>query len=121
MSDANAVGTAVGGCANGYREHVIAGALELKEHDGKGLPEGRTSNLAKRIMRIAGIEILLGVLVVLLRLEQEENRVEAEYDVLMTRLSDPADRQTIQHDAAIEQPYTSVTEAPLEAGKSSPR
>jgi rubrerythrin len=31
--------------------------------------------------------------VVLHRLEQEENQAEAEYDLLMTRLSDPADRQ----------------------------
>src|SRR6476660_8385311 len=31
--------------------------------------------------------------VVLLRLEQEENKAEAEYDDLMTRLSDPDDRQ----------------------------
>ena len=31
--------------------------------------------------------------VVLLRLEQEENKAEAEYDQLMARLSDPADRK----------------------------
>src|SRR5512147_1151697 len=31
--------------------------------------------------------------VVLHRLEQEENRAEAEYDQLMARLSDPTDRQ----------------------------
>src|SRR5256714_2085253 len=34
--------------------------------------------------------------VVLHRLEQEENRAEAEYDQLMARLSDPADRQIAQ-------------------------
>jgi vacuolar iron transporter family protein len=34
--------------------------------------------------------------VVLHRLEQEENQAEAEYDLLMTRLSDPADRQIAQ-------------------------
>src|SRR3954469_19967465 len=40
--------------------------------------------------------------VVLHRLEQEENRAEAEYDELMTRLSDPADRQ-IAEDAKHEE------------------
>jgi VIT1/CCC1 family predicted Fe2+/Mn2+ transporter/rubrerythrin len=40
--------------------------------------------------------------VVLHRLEQEENRAEAEYDLLMTRLSDPADRQ-IAEDAKNEE------------------
>src|SRR5215217_815287 len=40
--------------------------------------------------------------VVLHRLEQEENRAEAEYDQLMTRLSDPADRQ-IAEDAKNEE------------------
>src|SRR5438094_518587 len=40
--------------------------------------------------------------VVLHRLEQEENRAEAEYDLLMTRLSDPADRQ-IAEDAKLEE------------------
>src|SRR5436190_1620245 len=40
--------------------------------------------------------------VVLHRLEQEENRAEAEYDSLMARLSDPADRQ-IAEDAKNEE------------------
>src|SRR6266571_4871065 len=40
--------------------------------------------------------------VVLHRLEQEENRAEAEYDQLMARLSDPADRQ-IAEDAKNEE------------------
>src|SRR5213594_27657 len=40
--------------------------------------------------------------VVLHRLEQEENKAEAEYDQLMTRLSDPADRQ-IASDAMLEE------------------
>jgi VIT1/CCC1 family predicted Fe2+/Mn2+ transporter/rubrerythrin len=40
--------------------------------------------------------------VVLLRLEQEENKAEAEYDQLMARLSDPADRQ-IARDAMLEE------------------
>src|SRR5216684_4584817 len=40
--------------------------------------------------------------VVLHRLEQEENQAEAEYDLLMTRLSDPADRQ-IAEDAKNEE------------------
>jgi VIT1/CCC1 family predicted Fe2+/Mn2+ transporter/rubrerythrin len=34
--------------------------------------------------------------VVLHRLEQEENKAEAEYDLLMTRLNDPADRKIAQ-------------------------
>src|SRR6185295_14906884 len=40
--------------------------------------------------------------VVLHRLEQEENRAEAEYDQLMSRLSDPTDRQ-IAEDAMLEE------------------
>lgn len=40
--------------------------------------------------------------VVLHRLEQEENQAEAEYDLLMARLSDPADRQ-IAEDAKNEE------------------
>jgi VIT1/CCC1 family predicted Fe2+/Mn2+ transporter/rubrerythrin len=40
--------------------------------------------------------------VVLHRLEQEENRAEEEYDLLMARLSDPADRQ-IAADAKLEE------------------
>jgi len=40
--------------------------------------------------------------VVLHRLEQEENRAEAEYDQLMSRLSDPADRR-IAEDAMLEE------------------
>jgi VIT1/CCC1 family predicted Fe2+/Mn2+ transporter/rubrerythrin len=40
--------------------------------------------------------------VVLHRLEQEENRAEAEYDELMARLSDPADRQ-IAEEAMLEE------------------
>jgi VIT1/CCC1 family predicted Fe2+/Mn2+ transporter len=40
--------------------------------------------------------------VVLHRLEQEENRAEEEYDQLMARLSDPADRQ-IAEDAMLEE------------------
>jgi VIT1/CCC1 family predicted Fe2+/Mn2+ transporter/rubrerythrin len=40
--------------------------------------------------------------VVLHRLEQEENRAEADYDQLMARLSDPADRQ-IAEDAKIDE------------------
>jgi VIT1/CCC1 family predicted Fe2+/Mn2+ transporter/rubrerythrin len=40
--------------------------------------------------------------VVLHRLEQEENRAEAEYDQLMARLSDPADRQ-IAEEAKVEE------------------
>ena len=40
--------------------------------------------------------------VVLHRLEQEENKAEAEYDQLMTRLSDPADRK-IAEDAMLEE------------------
>lgn len=40
--------------------------------------------------------------VVLHRLEQEENRAEAEYDQLMSRLSDPSDRR-IAEDAKVEE------------------
>jgi vacuolar iron transporter family protein len=40
--------------------------------------------------------------VVLLRLEQEENKAEAEYDELMGRLSDPADRK-IAEEAMLEE------------------
>src|SRR5436190_7528263 len=40
--------------------------------------------------------------VVLNRLEQEENRAEAEYDQLMTRLNDPTDRR-IAEDAKLEE------------------
>ena len=55
--------------------------------------------------------------VVLQRLEQEENQVEAEYDQLMQRLSDPADRQ-IAEDAKFEERDHAVILRTLAAGPS---
>ena len=54
--------------------------------------------------------------VVLQRLEQEENKAEAEYDALLARLSDPADRQ-IAHDAMVEERDHAVILRTLAGGK----
>jgi VIT1/CCC1 family predicted Fe2+/Mn2+ transporter/rubrerythrin len=54
--------------------------------------------------------------VVLHRLEQEENRAEEEYDQLMARLSDPADRQ-IAEDAMLEERDHAVVLRTLAGGK----
>src|ERR1700730_14247762 len=53
--------------------------------------------------------------VVLHRLEQEENRAEAEYDELLARLSDPADRQ-IAEEAMLEERDHSVVLRTLAGG-----
>ena len=54
--------------------------------------------------------------VVLHRLEQEENKAEAEYDQLMQRLSDPTDRQ-IAEDAMLEERDHAVVLRTLAGGK----
>jgi VIT1/CCC1 family predicted Fe2+/Mn2+ transporter/rubrerythrin len=54
--------------------------------------------------------------VVLHRLEQEENKAEAEYDALMARLSDPDDRR-IAEEAAIEERDHAVILRTLAGGK----
>jgi vacuolar iron transporter family protein len=54
--------------------------------------------------------------VVLHRLEQEENKAEAEYDALMARLSDPADRR-IAEEAALEERDHAVVLRTLAGGK----
>jgi VIT1/CCC1 family predicted Fe2+/Mn2+ transporter/rubrerythrin len=54
--------------------------------------------------------------VVLHRLEQEENKAEAEYDGLMARLSDPADRQ-IAEEAALDERDHAVVLRTLAGGK----
>jgi VIT1/CCC1 family predicted Fe2+/Mn2+ transporter/rubrerythrin len=54
--------------------------------------------------------------VVLHRLEQEENKAEAEYDALMARLSDPDDRRIAQ-EAAIEERDHAVILRTLAGGK----
>jgi vacuolar iron transporter family protein len=54
--------------------------------------------------------------VVLHRLEQEENKAEAEYDALMARLSDPADRK-IAAEAALEERDHAVVLRTLAGGK----
>src|SRR5471032_3478754 len=53
--------------------------------------------------------------VVLHRLEQEENKAEAEYDQLMQRLSDPTDRQ-IAEDAMLEERDHAVVMRTLAGG-----
>jgi VIT1/CCC1 family predicted Fe2+/Mn2+ transporter len=58
--------------------------------------------------------------VVLLRLEQEENRAEAEYDELVSRLSDPQDRQ-IAEDAKNEERDHAIVLRTLAGGPVSPR
>src|SRR5712692_8419200 len=54
--------------------------------------------------------------VVLHRLEQEENKAEAEYDQLMTRLSDPTDR-LIAEEAALDERDHAVVLRTLAGGK----
>ena len=54
--------------------------------------------------------------VVLHRLEQEENKAEAEYDQLMSRLSDPADRR-IAEEAMLEERDHAVVLRTLAGGK----
>ncbi|HJZ71820.1 MAG TPA: VIT1/CCC1 transporter family protein [Vicinamibacterales bacterium] len=54
--------------------------------------------------------------VVLHRLEQEENKAEAEYDQLMARLSDPTDRQ-IAEEAMLEERDHAVVLRTLAGGK----
>jgi VIT1/CCC1 family predicted Fe2+/Mn2+ transporter/rubrerythrin len=54
--------------------------------------------------------------VVLHRLEQEENRAEAEYDQLMSRLSDPTDRQ-IAEEAMLEERDHAVVLRTLAGGQ----
>src|SRR5207249_4722637 len=54
--------------------------------------------------------------VVLHRLEQEENKAEAEYDDLMARLSDPADR-LIAQEAAVEERDHAIVLRTLAGGK----
>ncbi len=54
--------------------------------------------------------------VVLHRLEQEENKAEAEYDALMARLSDPMDRR-IAEEAALEERDHAVVLRTLAGGK----
>jgi vacuolar iron transporter family protein len=54
--------------------------------------------------------------VVLHRLEQEENKAEAEYEQLMARLSDPADR-LIAEEAAIEERDHAIVLRTLAGGK----
>jgi VIT1/CCC1 family predicted Fe2+/Mn2+ transporter len=54
--------------------------------------------------------------VVLHRLEQEENKAEAEYDQLLARLSDPADRQ-IAEEAMLEERDHAVVLRTLAGGK----
>src|SRR3954464_5667 len=54
--------------------------------------------------------------VVLHRLEQEENKAEAEYDQLMARLSDPADRK-IAEEAMLEERDHAVVLRTLAGGK----
>jgi len=54
--------------------------------------------------------------VVLHRLEQEENRAEAEYDQLMSRLSDPTDRQ-IAEEAMLEERDHAVVLRTLAGGE----
>jgi VIT1/CCC1 family predicted Fe2+/Mn2+ transporter/rubrerythrin len=54
--------------------------------------------------------------VVLHRLEQEENKAEAEYEQLMARLTDPADRQIAQ-EAAVEERDHAIVLRTLAGGK----
>lgn len=54
--------------------------------------------------------------IVLHRLEQEENRAEAEYEQLLARLTDPEDRQ-IAHDAMVDERDHAVVLRALAGGK----
>ena len=57
------------------------------------LATGRTPD-AKEVERgLSWFQRMGDPAVVLHRLEQEENKAEAEYDLLMSRLQDPTDRQ----------------------------
>src|SRR4051812_11294222 len=59
--------------------------------------------------------------VVLHRLEQEENRAEEEYDLLMARLSDPADRQIAEEAMLEERDHAVVLRALAGGAMPSPR
>jgi VIT1/CCC1 family predicted Fe2+/Mn2+ transporter/rubrerythrin len=54
---------------------------------------GRTPDPTKVEQGLSWFQRMSDQTAVLQRLEQEENRAEAEYDQLMSKLSDPADRQ----------------------------
>src|SRR4051812_30275871 len=59
--------------------------------------------------------------VVLHRLEQEENKAEEEYDQLMARLSDPADRQIAQDAMLEERDHASILRTLSGGGIPTPR
>jgi VIT1/CCC1 family predicted Fe2+/Mn2+ transporter len=63
---------------------------------------GRTPDRASVERGLSWFQRISDPHVVLQRLEQEENQAEAEYDQLMSRLSDPADRR-IAEDAKLEE------------------
>ena len=63
---------------------------------------GRTPNRKEVERGLSWFQRVSDPNVVLHRLEQEENKAEAEYDLLLKRLSDPADRK-IAEDAMLEE------------------
>jgi VIT1/CCC1 family predicted Fe2+/Mn2+ transporter/rubrerythrin len=71
----------------------------------------------KEVERGLGLFERLGdPVIVLRRLEQEESKAEAEYDRLLSRLTDPEDRQ-IAHDAMVEERDHAVILRTLAGGK----
>lgn len=70
---------------------------------------------------LSWFERIADPLVVLHRLEQEENRTEEEYDELMTRLADPADRQIAEEAKLEERDHAAILRALAGSAPASPR
>jgi VIT1/CCC1 family predicted Fe2+/Mn2+ transporter/rubrerythrin len=80
------------------------------------LATGRTPDPAAVEKGLTWFQRISDPNVVLHRLEQEENKAEAEYDQLFARLTDPADRQ-IASEAALEERDHAVILRTLAGGK----
>src|SRR5262252_6109502 len=81
------------------RKDILLRLAEQEEHHATRWAErisamtGRTPDRKEVERGLSWFQRISDPNVVLHRLEQEENRAEEEYDLLMTRLSDPADRK----------------------------
>ena len=85
--------------ADSKRKHILNRLADQEEHHATRWAErivaatGRAPDRKAVEHGVSWFQRISDPHVVLQRLEQEENQVEAEYDQLMQRLSDPADRQ----------------------------
>src|SRR5437764_7533410 len=90
------------------RRDILLRLAEQEEHHAARWSEriaattGRTPDRKEVERGLSWFQRISDPNVVLHRLEQEETKAEAEYDLLMTRLSDPTDRQ-IAEDAMLEE------------------